>query len=58
MLKITFYKISLPNEYIGFLENFTQTVFTLSSVDGLGFKIFASHHQKKEQGHGFVYFTR
>ena len=42
---------------IGFLETLHNS-FTLSSVDGLGFKIFASHHQKKEQGHGFVYFTR
>ena len=36
MLKITFYKISLPM-YVGFLETLHNS-FTLSGVDGLGHK--------------------
>ena len=50
---------------IGFLEtlhnNFTfRCGWSWSQVNTLRFKIFASHHQKKEhgQGHGFVHFTR
>ena len=62
MLKITSCKISLPMN-IGFLETLHNS-FTFrcgcswSQENTLRFKIFASQHQKKEQGHGFVHFTR